>query len=215
MRVAVLGTGRMGAAMARRLAGCGHEVTVWNRTRERAEAVGAGKVASTPAEAVREADVVISILSDAAAVRGVYLGPEGAVQGARGQVFVEMSTAGPDVVREIGPAVEEAGAKCVESPVMGSTPAIDSGKGMLIPAGDDEALERVRPGLECLGEVRRANDAESAAKLKLVANTMLTGVSALAAEVLTAARAAGLDPEDVFMSAIVTVFEKQPAERKA
>jgi 3-hydroxyisobutyrate dehydrogenase-like beta-hydroxyacid dehydrogenase len=213
MQVAVLGTGKMGAAMARRLAGCGHDVTVWNRTRARAEAVGAAKVASTPAEAVRDADVVISILTDAAAVRNVYLGNDGALKAARKQVFVEMSTAGPDVVKEIAPAVEKAGAKFIECPVMGSIPAIDAGKGMLIAAGDDEALEKARPVLECIGEVRRVKDAESAAKLKLVANTMLTGVSALAAEVLTAARAAGLDPEDVFW--IFTRFAPVLAARKS
>jgi 3-hydroxyisobutyrate dehydrogenase-like beta-hydroxyacid dehydrogenase len=77
MRVAIIGTGKMGGAMARRLKSQGHELTLWNRTRERAAALGVGSVASTPAEATRDAEVVISMLTDAGAVRAAYLG-EGA-----------------------------------------------------------------------------------------------------------------------------------------
>ena len=62
MRVAIIGTGKMGGAMARRLKSQGHELTLWNGTRERAEALGVGRVAATPAEAVRDAEVVISML---------------------------------------------------------------------------------------------------------------------------------------------------------
>jgi len=69
MRVAILGTGKMGGAMARRLNDAGHEVTLWNRTRARAELLGVGKVADTPAEAARSSEIVISMLTDADAVR--------------------------------------------------------------------------------------------------------------------------------------------------
>src|SRR5713226_7748181 len=100
MRVTILGTGKMGGAMARRLNASGHEVTLWNRTRDRAEAIGVGKVAATPAAAAQDAEIVISMLTDADAVRATYLGEDGAAAAARGQVFVEMSTAGPDVAKE-------------------------------------------------------------------------------------------------------------------
>jgi len=92
MQVAILGTGKMGAAIAKRLHESGHGLTLWNRTRSRAEAVGVGKVAGTPAEAVKDADVVISILTNADAVRSAYLGESGAAKGARAQVFTEMSS---------------------------------------------------------------------------------------------------------------------------
>src|SRR5205807_9275060 len=95
--------------------------TLWNRTRQRAEAVGVGKVASTPAEAVADAEVVISMLTDADALRATYLGADGAVKAARRQVFVEMSTAGPDVAKELAPVIEATGAQFVEAPVLGST----------------------------------------------------------------------------------------------
>jgi 3-hydroxyisobutyrate dehydrogenase-like beta-hydroxyacid dehydrogenase len=213
MQVAILGTGKMGGAIARRLDAEGHQLTLWNRTRKRAEALGVGRVAASPAEAVEHAEVVISILTDADAIRAAYLGQGGAVQAARNQVFVEMSTAGPDVVRELQPAIERRGAKFVECPVLGSTTAMETGKGLLFAAGDDEALERARPVMEAMGEVHRIKDPESAAKLKLIANTVLTGLSALAAEVMAAGAAAGVDTEDVFW--VLTRFAPALGARRA
>lgn len=199
MRVTLLGTGKMGGAMAQRLAAAGHELTLWNRTRERAEALGVGTVAATPAEAVAAAEIVISMLTDANAVRATYLGEGGAATAARaGQVFVEMSTAGTDVANEVAPAVARGGARFVEAPVMGSIPAIESGKLFILAAGDEAAIESARPVLEALGEIRQVGVVGSAAALKLVANSMVAGVSALAAELQSAGTAAGLDPEDVF-----------------
>jgi 3-hydroxyisobutyrate dehydrogenase-like beta-hydroxyacid dehydrogenase len=198
MRVAIIGTGKMGGAMARRLKSQGHDLTLWNRTRERAEALGVGKVASTPAEAAQEAEVVISMLTDAAAVRAAYLGEGGAAQAARAQVFVEMSTAGPEVSTEIAPEVEKSGAQYVEAPVLGSVPAVEAGTLVVLAAGDEAAIERARQVLEALGEVRRVGGLGSAASLKLVANTMIAGVNAMAAELVAAGRGAGLNADDVF-----------------
>lgn len=213
MRVAILGTGKMGSAIAKRLNEVGHELTLWNRTRSRAEALGVGKVASTPAEAVKGAQVVVSILTDAGAVRGAYLGEQGAASAARDQVFVEMSTAGPDVVKEIQPAIERTGAKFIECPVMGSIGAMEAGKGILYAAGDGDAIERARPVLEAIGEVRRMRDAETAAKYKLIANTALMTVSAMAAELVAAGAAAGLDKEAVFE--LMTRFTPTIVPRRA
>jgi 3-hydroxyisobutyrate dehydrogenase len=198
MRVTILGTGKMGGAMARRLSGSGHDLTLWNRTRERAEAIGVGQVASTPAGAVRDAEVVISMLTDAAAVRAAYLGKDGAASAAKDQVFVEMSTAGPDVPTEIAQLVERAGAQFIEAPVMGSVPAVESGSVIVLAGGSAEAIERARPVLEALGEVHVVGGLGSAPKLKLVANSMLAGVTALAAELQAAGTAAGLKADDVF-----------------
>lgn len=213
MQVAILGTGKMGGAIARRLNSEGHQLTLWNRTSKRAEALGVGRVAATPAEAVEHAEVVISILTDADAIRAAYLGESGAVKAARNRVFVEMSTAGPDVVKELQPAIERAGAKFVECPVLGSISAMETGKGLLFAAGDDAALERARPVLETLGEIRRIKDPESAAKLKLIANTVLMGLSALTAEVMAAGTAAGVEAEDVFW--VLTRFAPALGARRA
>jgi 3-hydroxyisobutyrate dehydrogenase-like beta-hydroxyacid dehydrogenase len=213
MRVAILGTGKMGGAMARRLAAAGHELTLWNRTRERAEALGVGRVAASPAEAASAADVVISMLTDANAVRAAYLGAEGPVGVAQGKVFVEMSTAGPDIAAELAPLIERNGAYFVEAPVLGSVGAVESGTLIIFAAGRETAIERARPVLKDLGEVRFVGDIGSAASLKLVANSMLAGVSALAAELQSAGTAAGLDPDDVFwvLSRIAPVLNARKA----
>lgn len=213
MRVAILGTGKMGGAIARRLKETGHELVLWNRTKSRAEALGVGRVAATPAEAVEDAGAVVSILTDAGAVRAAYLGEGGAAKAARNQVFIEMSTAGPDVVPEVKAAVERAGAKFIECPVSGSITAMETGKGILYAAGDDDAIDRARPVLEAMGEMHRVKDPESAAKLKLIANTMLAGVSALGAELLAAGEAAGVDTEDVFW--VLNRFAPGLASRRA
>jgi 3-hydroxyisobutyrate dehydrogenase-like beta-hydroxyacid dehydrogenase len=197
MQVAILGTGKMGGAMARRLESVGHQLTLWNRTRQRAEALGVGRVAATPAEAADQAEVVLSILTDAKAVRAAYLGEDGAAKAAHGQVFVEMSTAGPDIARELAPLVERAGARFVEAPVFGSIGAVESGTLVIFAAGGEAAIESARPVLKDLGEVRRAGEIGTAASLKLVANSMLAGVRALAAELMSAGTGAGLNPEDV------------------
>jgi 3-hydroxyisobutyrate dehydrogenase-like beta-hydroxyacid dehydrogenase len=198
MRVAILGTGKMGGAMARRLSAAGYELTLWNRTPERAKALGVGNVAATPGEAAANAEIVISMLTDADAVRTTYLGEGGAAKAARSQVFVEMSTAGPDVARDVVPVIERTGAQFVEAPVMGSVGAVEAGTLIVLASGREAAIERARPVLEELGEVRRLGELGSAAKLKLVANSMIAGVSALAAELLAAGTAAGLNAEDVF-----------------
>src|SRR5258706_13365706 len=177
MRVAIIGTGKMGGAMARRLKSQGHELTLWNRTRERAEALGAGKVAATPAEAAQDGEVVISMLTDANAVRAAYLGDSGAAKAAQGQVFVEMSTAGPDLSKELAPLIEATGAQFVEAPVLGSIAAVEAGTLIILAAGDEAALERARPVLEDLGEVRRVGEVGRAASLKLAANSIMAAVN--------------------------------------
>src|SRR5260370_18851401 len=167
----------MGGARARRLATAGHELTLWNRTRSRAEALGVGRVAATPAEAASHAEAVISMLTDANAVRAAYLGDDGAAMVANGKVFVEMSTAGPDIAKELAPLIDQASGFFVEAPVLGSIGAVEAGTLVIFAAGREAAIERARPVLKDLGEVRFVGDIGSAAALKLVANSSLAGGS--------------------------------------
>ena len=155
-------------------------------------------MAATPAEAAQNADVVISMLTDANAVRAAYLGDSGAAKAAQRQAFVDMSTAGPDISKELAPLIERTGSQFVEAPVLGSIAAVESGTLIIFAAGNEAAIERARPVLEDLGEVRRVGEIGSGASLKLVANSMLAGVNALAAELMAAGTGAGLDPENVF-----------------
>lgn len=197
-RVAVLGLGKMGSALARRLADSGYELTLWNRTRARAEELGAGRVLATPAEAVHDAEVVITSLTGADAVRAVYGGPAGALAAAHGQAFIEMSTTGPDVVAELQPQVAATGSTLVDAPIVGAPPALAAGRAAIVVGGTEADVERVRPVLSLLGEVRHVGPLGSGARLKLVNNSMFGAISTAAAELQVAGELAGLDPDQVF-----------------
>jgi 3-hydroxyisobutyrate dehydrogenase-like beta-hydroxyacid dehydrogenase len=196
--VAILGTGKMGGAMARRLAASGFNVVLWNRTRDKAEQLHVGRVAATPAEATGDADVVISSLTNEAAVRDVYLGDDGVVKSAKGKLLIDMSTAGPQVAEELDGEAQAKGARLLEAPVIGSVPAVESGTLLILAGGDRVDLERARPVLERLGEVHYAGERGNAQRLKLIANSMLGITSAAAAELLAAGTAAGLDRSEIF-----------------
>jgi 3-hydroxyisobutyrate dehydrogenase-like beta-hydroxyacid dehydrogenase len=139
------------------------------------------------------------MLTGPQALREVYFGPAGVFAAAANKSIVDMSTAGPGIVRQLASAAELNGARLIEAPVIGSVPAVNSGTLVILAgAAMDEHLEAVRPVLEQLGEVHEVGDLENAAALKLVANSMLAIVSAAAAELMAAGTAQGLDPEQVF-----------------
>jgi 3-hydroxyisobutyrate dehydrogenase len=193
----------MGSAIARRLAGSMIDLTLWDRTSAKAQALKVGRVALTPAEAVRDAEFVISSLTNANAVRDVYLGAHGAFEAAAAEcLLVEMSTAGPESIEGLSQAALARGLHLLEAPVIGSVPAVESGKLAVLVGGSQEDLERARPVLERLGEIHYVGGFGSAARLKLVANTMLAITSAAAAELLEAGTAAGLDREQVFWALV-------------
>ena len=175
----------MGAAIARRLLDTGHQVTVWNRTAEKTATLVAAGARAAPTPAVPDAEVVITMLTDAAAVREVLA----AAVLRSGSILIEMSTIGPAAVREL--RVPE-GVTLVDAPVLGSVAAAASGRLTLLAGGN---VERALPVLESLGTVRRCGELGSGAALKLVANTALvTGLAALA-DTVAVARALGVDTE--------------------
>ena len=196
--VAILGTGKMGGAMARRLAASDFDVVLWNRTPDKAQALQLGRVAATPAEAVRDAQVIISSLTNDSAIRDVYLGDHGALENGAAKLFIEMSTAGPDVIEELGRAAQARSARLLESPVVGSVPAVESGKLLILVAGDQADLDHARPVLERLGDLLYVGQRGNAQRLKLIANSMLGITTAAAAELLAAGDAAGLERKQVF-----------------
>ncbi|MGD0381268.1 MAG: NAD(P)-dependent oxidoreductase [Acidimicrobiales bacterium] len=198
MDVAMLGTGKMGGAIARRLHEQGHTVHLWNRTPGRAQDVGIGTLHATPAQAAARAEVVLSVLTGTDAVREVYLGEHGALEAGGGRVYVDMTTASPEVHVEVAQAAAERGAAFVEAPVLGSIPAADSGSLVLLVGGDVAAIDRARPVLETLGELRHIGPLGAGIRLKLVANSYLAVTHAAAAELLAAGTASGLDADAVF-----------------
>lgn len=198
LRVAVIGTGRMGTAMVGRLAGAGHHLTVHNRTRAKAEAVAArhdAAVAPTPREAVREADVVLVSLADDAAVRAAYGGPDGLVAGlAAGQVVADTSTVDPETLRGLEAAVVAAGAALLDTPVSGSVSTVEAGALLVMAGGDAEALERARPALEAIASrIVHLGPLGAGATMKLVVNAMVHALNGALAEALVLAEKAGLD----------------------
>lgn len=198
LRVAVIGTGRMGTAMVGRLAGAGHHLTVHNRTRAKAEAVAArhdAAVAPTPREAVREADVVLVSLADDAAVRAAYGGPDGLVAGlAAGQVVADTSTVDPETLRGLEAAVVAAGAALLDTPVSGSVSTVEAGALLVMAGGDAAALERARPALEAIASrIIHLGPLGAGATMKLVVNAMVHALNGALAEALVLAEKAGLD----------------------
>ena len=198
MRIAILGTGRMGAAIARRLTQQGFELRLWNRTRQRAEQLGIAEVFDTPAEAASGADVVISMLTDPPAVRQSYLGEHGALDAEGSRIFIDSSTVDPKTHEELARAAAQRGSTFIEAPVLGSVPAVETGKLFIMVGGEPAAFERVRPVLQVLGDVRYIGPLGAAARLKLVANSMLAIISAAAGELYNAGLRAGLDRERVW-----------------
>jgi 3-hydroxyisobutyrate dehydrogenase-like beta-hydroxyacid dehydrogenase len=198
MKVAILGTGKMGAAMARRFHRQGYEVRLWNRTRSRAEQLGIGEVFDTAVQAVDGAELAISMLTDSAAVRQAYLGEGGAAQATGAPIYVDSSTVDPTTHQQIAQALAQRGSSFLEAPVVGSVPAVESGKLLILVGGDEITLERIRPLLEVLGEVRYVGPLGSGASLKLVANSMLGITSAAAGELLNAGLRGGLDRQRVW-----------------
>src|SRR3984893_1931398 len=126
-RVAVLGTGKMGGAIARRLKKGGFEVSVWDRTKSKAEALGVGPVADSPTDAARGADVVVSMVTGPQAIRDVYFGQNGVFEASSNKTIVDMSTIGRGIAQELARGAELSGARLIEAPVIGSTPAVNSG----------------------------------------------------------------------------------------
>ena len=198
LRVAVIGTGRMGTAMVGRLAGAGHHLTVHNRTRAKAEAVAArhdAAVAPTPREAVREADVVLVSLADDAAVSAAYGGPDGLVAGlAAGQVVADTSTVDPETLRGLEAAVVAAGAALLDTPVSGSVSTVEAGALLVMAGGDASALERARPALEAIASrIVHLGPLGAGATMKLVVNAMVHALNGALAEALVLAEKSGLD----------------------
>ncbi len=193
--IAVLGTGHMGAAIARRLLAAGHRVTVWNRTPSRAAALAeAGAViAETPAKAVVEADLIITMLTDAAAVEAALFGPDTAVGAMRsGAIVVQMSTIGPDETRLVAARLPTA-ISFLDAPVGGSVGAVDAGKLTIFASGEDPVVEQAEPVLRGLGTVHHCGPVGTGTALKLVVNTaMITALGALH-DTLAVASAVGID----------------------
>jgi 3-hydroxyisobutyrate dehydrogenase len=196
-RIAFFGLGIMGSGMARRLLSTGIPLTVFNRNRQKAatlESEGA-KVADSPRDAAKDADIVVSMVADDNASRSVWFGDQGALAGAkRNTLFIESSTISVGWVRELAVAAAEHGCELLDAPVTGSKTHAANGELNFLVGGSVSALERARPILEAMSRtITHLGSTGSGALVKII-NNFVCGVQAASlAEALALIERAGLD----------------------
>src|SRR3954454_18884633 len=181
MRVALLGTGLMGAPMGRNLVAAGHEVHAWNRTRARAESVDGATVHDTPAEACAGAEIVVTMLSDGDAVAQAMDGVE-----LDGAVWAQMSTIGIEATERL------ARGEFVDAPVLGSTPAAEQGALTVLASGP---FERCKPVFDAVGRtIDLGPTPGTGQRMKLVLNHWVLALVEGVAETVLLAERLGIDP---------------------
>jgi len=199
MRVAFLGLGVMGQGMARRILSKGHDLTVYNRTPERAAdlAQAGARVAATPREAVSGTQIVVTMVANDAALRAVAEGDEGFLAAlAAGTTVVQMSTVGPDTTLWLAGEVAAHAAQMLDCPVLGSLPEAQEGRLSLLAGGKAEVIERVSALLLCLGrQIYHVGELGQATRFKLCNNLVSGGLVAALAEGVALLETAGLDPQ--------------------
>jgi 3-hydroxyisobutyrate dehydrogenase/2-hydroxy-3-oxopropionate reductase len=196
--VAVVGMGRMGAAMATRLGGAGFELVVYNRTRSVAEQVAeriGARLAGSPREAAAAADIVLTSLADDAALEGVFGGPDGVAAGLRpGTVAADTSTVDPETVRGLVRLVADSGAGIIDAPVSGSVALVEAGKLTIMVGGESAHLESARPALEALSaRIFHLGPVGAGATVKLAVNALVHATNTALSEALVLAEKAGVE----------------------
>jgi 3-hydroxyisobutyrate dehydrogenase len=196
-RIGVVGLGRMGANMARRLKDCGYQVTVvFDVVDEVAAALGTeigAKVATSLADVTAGAEVILTVVTDDAAMRGIFTA-DGLLQGAEGRVFVNCATVSPAVHEEVAGLCRAAGAEAIEACMASSITQAREGTLYLMVAGEESAWLRVEPMLRDLSKsLRYIGATGSAAKVKALVNMVMNINTAALAEGLGLGAAMGLD----------------------
>jgi 3-hydroxyisobutyrate dehydrogenase-like beta-hydroxyacid dehydrogenase len=198
-RIGFVGLGIMGSRQAANLRRAGYELTVYNRTRERAEAWAAehgGTVAQTPAEVGEASDVVITMVVDGAQVTEVLLGQDGVVEGAAaGALCVDMSTIAPGDSRRIAAELAERKIGFVDAPVTGSSPKAEDGTLTIMASGAQGEFQRALPLFEAMGEliVHVGEEVGLGEMVKLINNAVAAANAHTLAQALVVGRATGVD----------------------
>jgi 3-hydroxyisobutyrate dehydrogenase-like beta-hydroxyacid dehydrogenase len=186
----------------------GHELTVYNRSREKAEALGGIRIASSPAEAARNCDAVITMLSDDSALEQVVWGESGISRGQRtGAVHVGCSTVSTALARRLASGHAERGQKYVSAPVFGRPEAAATKRLLVVAAGDRETVQQLAPIFEAIGRQTFVAGAEpwQANAVKVCGNFMIASMLESFSEAYATLRKAGVDPH-LFLDVISTLF---------
>ncbi|MDQ6816639.1 MAG: NAD(P)-dependent oxidoreductase [Actinomycetota bacterium] len=198
-RVAFLGLGIMGSRMAANLAKAGFQLTVWNRTEAKAERFceehGGVALASTPAQAAADSEIVITMVVDGQQVAETLLGDQGVVHGASaGTLCVDCSTIGPAATRRIAQELGEHGIELLDAPVTGSSPRAEAGTLTIMAGGSEEAFKRAEPVLQAMGElIVHVGPLGHGQMVKLIGNAMAATNAAVVGQALLVAAQAGVD----------------------
>ena len=196
--LAVLGTGIMGAPIARRLQAAGHEVRVWNRTRAKAEPLAAegARVSDSAAEAVAGAEAVVTMVADAGALEETMTGSGGALDAiGTGALWIQMSTIGVSATDRFASLAADRPIDFVDAPVLGSKPQAEEGQLVVLASGPISARDRCTPVFAAAARrVLWVGEAGAGTRLKLVANSWVLCCIEGIAETFALARALGLDP---------------------
>ncbi|MET0698011.1 MAG: NAD(P)-dependent oxidoreductase [Acidimicrobiia bacterium] len=197
MRVGFIGLGDMGQGIVPRLLAAGHQVTGWNRTADKARPLlelGMGW-ADTPRQVAEAAEVVLSIVTDAAAVEAVAVGDDGIVSGLPPDgIYADMSTIDPDATRRIAATYDEAGLTMLDAPLSGSPISLEQDKASVMVGGDPAAFERVRPVLEGIGPtVTYIGTSGMAVQMKVAINLCLIVEMVAFSEAVALAEKGGVD----------------------
>ena len=215
-----IGMGHMGSHMARRLLDAGYQVTVYDRTREKAKALGqrGAQVAQMPKELAANCQVVLVCVTDDQAQHDVMFGPEGALAGTHaGSVIIDLSTVSPDASRRLFQAAKEKDVPMIDAAVSGSVPQVDQGSLVIFVGGEHKTFEQCKPILDVLGQYSFSMGASGmGTTMKLVVNTLLgVGMQALAEAIALGEKAGvekGLLLDVLGQTAVLTPGQKSKLE---
>ena len=216
--VALAGLGNMGLPIAERLLDAGFALSVWNRTPEKAEPLveRGAKQLTRPDEALREADVCMTVLADDAAFEDVVLGEHGVLAGARpGTVLIDMSTISVAASEHVAGRAAQAGVGYLRAPVSGSPVIVRGGTLTIMVSGPEDLVETHRPLLESIGPTLiYAGQDEAARVVKLVLQVLIGGTAELLAEALVLGETAGVDREKLLEAIGASVVGSRFVEYK-
>jgi len=193
--IGFIGMGHMGSHMAPRLISAGYQLTVYDRTREKAQAIAGATVSETPQEAAAHSDIVISIVTNDPALEEVMFGTDGVLAGTHvGSIIIDMSTVSPHTSRRLFQAAREKGVAMIDAAVSGSVPQVEQGSLVIFVGGEQETYQQCKPILDILGQSSfYMGPSGMGTTMKLVVNTLLgLGMQALA-EAIALGEKAGVE----------------------
>jgi 3-hydroxyisobutyrate dehydrogenase len=209
-----IGMGHMGSHMATRLLGAGHQLTVYDRSREKSQAIAGASVAETPRDLAAHSEVVLISVTDDAALEQVMFGADGALAGLReGSIIIDLSTVSPRASRRLYQAARDQGAAMIDAAVSGSVPQVDQGSLVVFVGGDEETYARCRSILEIVGEhIFYMGSSGMGTTMKMVVNTLLgLGMQSLA-EAIALGEKAGLK-KDLLLDVLAQTAVVSPSQR--